>query len=1091
MIGGLLLLSASLLGGGWYLWRWLRAEDPGARVHILLQNGKVRDIERIGANGIHYTLNPSEADFRLGMRGEDEHSRKVFASYAEALRYARERHLACIPSVPLVMATCRASDTRVQVALEKMLDENPDWGRPVLIRRWLGMVLSRREQAPAALRDAYNKAAVYLATGLARGGETPELPADIKSAVSAAGEAFNDPPLGPWASTPEMAHIWHRDRFLADGVAVTDDASAAVVAVLTRTMMADATMADGWEKQMAVVSALVGPPAGVTIDSLVAGLAAVPDAELGGADACAKIREAVVKHSTPDKPANPAPAFAAWAATPEESVLAWLGDMKSWRDPVGALIAAVRSGQLSLEPGPEACFYRRRWFALETLAASNKAPEADKLELTADYVCRWERAFAAGFTEGRSGQVKRLPITTMGCADSGDDWPEVNVAPQFTAEPAPVVYLRMARAYRALGKDLTSALGEAAWKGLRDGQGNLVAADVERRAEILLGLALTGYYEIGFPPPLLPEESAANHSTAAATRWCAELEKDPDVAMDARLLVTLAKNGYGDNACPAVLGVRLEPVEYDWVDKPSVSGPINPRFVPVRYWLASPCPATLMVREIPTPEAFRKRCDGHANVADLYAAFGQRAPQLHAPAHPWWWWALGGLAALTIIGMSIRWWRKRTRRGRWIAAAVMALVFAGVMAVAVFAPPVWLMKWAIVRVIGSTDHMGLLVDRWLGRWTSGRLKGIELMKDPDPQIRYFGAIMYFNDRAEAANDKNKPTAASPAEVGFLRQRLSDEVPEVGWVAWDLLAGSAEEVPFLIDQLGKCATADELQGRLLNLARKQPDDPRVIETARGFATHPRADFRAAVFTCFGIWWKDRPPGFAPECRAGCKDADAKVRAAAARVLGKYGAKEDLPVVLGIWGDPDEQVRMAAFEAIVNRIIKWPAKTSSNPAVDLRWTDPEIEEAVLRYANNSAVTWDERLSVGRRIADPVRSRAWCRGMLSEVEGMPSGKQAPLRRKGSYVNGWTRETARAALVRRWLEAEQDAAWRVDSAFGYIDDLVDMPELCDELAASIMAGADAGRVLALLREKRAKAKPRAPINGLIWSMGKDPRGE
>jgi hypothetical protein len=95
-------------------------------------------------------------------------------------------------------------------------------------------------------------------------------------------------------------------------------------------------------------------------------------------------------------------------------------------------------------------------------------------------------------------------------------------------------------------------------------------------------------------------ETALDFSAAEtpAEDWMAGLETDPDVARDARLLVSLASDGHGSHRCTAVLGVRLEPVKYSWGEEPEVDCEINPTFVPARYWLAS--------RKTQTPKCVRR-----------------------------------------------------------------------------------------------------------------------------------------------------------------------------------------------------------------------------------------------------------------------------------------------------------------------------------------------------------------------------------------------------------------------------------------------------------------------------------------------------
>ena len=1083
-IGGSALLVAMVVACGWGLHWFLQLKIAGTHIDVPFQAARSMAIERLGPGGIRYSVNAGEAVFRLESLAGDDASRKVFPNYADAMRYAREHQLASIPSVPLVLTTCRSGDARMQAALEKLLDDDAQAGRRVLIHRWLGSILSRRELALPEARGAYDSAAAYLATALVVAGETPELPPDIQGKVTAA--AVNDPPLGPWATEPELSRIWHRDRSLAKGIVVTDDASAAVVAVLARTMMGDDAPATGWKKQLAVSNALVGPSSGVTFESLAEVLPAVPDGPPAGPADCAMIRKVVAGQSGSARSDTVAPGFAAWVSSPEEEVLAPLG-LAAWGDPVGCLIEAIRSGRIALESGPDAGFYRRRWFALETLAAPNKAPEALKLQLAADYVRRWQRAFAAGFTEGRSGFVKRLPMVTLGSVYSEDDWPVVEVAPRFSAEPAPVVYLRLARAYRLLGRDLESVLGREAWRRLRDGQGNLVAEDLGRRATVLLGLALTVYRELGFPPPLVPEEIAidAHAAESAAVRWCGELEQNPDARQDARLLVTLCDNGVGELRCPAVLGVRLEPVKYDWVETPAVQGGVKPRFVAARYWLASPCPATLTVREIPTVDEFRKRCDGHAGVDDLYAAFGQRAPRLHTPVHGWWHPAFAGAAVLTAVGLAAWWWRRRLRRHRRIIMAGTALATAAAITWAVVAPPVWLLKFVLVRVMASHENIALAGERIFAKWAGGRssLVAIELMKDPDPQLRYFGAFVSFNCGLRMQLDEEKPPVLTPDEVEFFRQKVSDEVPEVATVAWMVLAESVDEIPFLIDQLDHSATPAELWSRLASLARFQPGDRRVIDAVARLAADPRAGFRTAVFRSLR-GWRLAVSEFAAVKHTGCRDADAEVRENAVRSLENHGSRADVPVVLEMWSDPEEHVRIAAF-ATLDKLAATPAYRKI-PTGDLpEWTDSVVQSALVSYAANPAVTLGERLSAGRWIADPVNLRDSCRRLLPEVEKLPPFTGRRTWHSGGDEKGWTREIARARLVTRWISAGRHAGAVASKADENAVVLEEMPELCEVLAGSIVADADPAHVMEILRGRLAKPRNRGPIQELIRRLG------
>jgi len=75
---------------------------------------------------------------------------------------------------------------------------------------------------------------------------------------------------------------------------------------------------------------------------------------------------------------------------------------------------------------------------------------------------RIDWVLAAGPAETVSSEVvgeEGGPDVGVGVSPWGSD--HRAVVAEFSAEPAPVVYLRLARAYRLLGRDLAAALGEA------------------------------------------------------------------------------------------------------------------------------------------------------------------------------------------------------------------------------------------------------------------------------------------------------------------------------------------------------------------------------------------------------------------------------------------------------------------------------------------------------------------------------------------------------------------------------------------------------------------------------------------------------
>jgi hypothetical protein len=809
---------------------------------------------RSAPDGSSFTVDTAGASYRLEMGPADNHSSWVFPSYAAAIRHARDHQLPTIPSTPLVLATCAALDTRLHAALELALDTHPDFGRRALLGQWLAALRDLRQRLPEEALPACDLAIAHLTT--ATSGNTLDT---------------SDPPLGPWATSPELANIWARDRFLARGFTVSDDRSATAAALLARSQPA------AWNDQLAFARALQGEITGPSFESLSAALAGISEVDFGSKEALDHVRKEASRLA-PDT--GFAPAVLAHASSPEQQVLEALG-MTAWDDPMAALIAAIRSGTLDLKPKADAGFYRHRWFALETLAAPGKAPECHKLQLSAGYQKRWQRTFAAGFTEGRSGFVKRLPISVMG--NRGEGPIRVDVAPSFSAEPSPIVYLRLARAYQKLAADLAAA-NHPLWQSLRDADGRPLAAQLDERILRLHGLARIVYQEVGFSTPEAESDQSVDPSAAvnAATDWLSKVDQDPDLANDARLLVPLASDGAGSLRCPAVLGVRLEPVKYTWIEKPEVDYRIEARFVPARYWLASPVPALVTVTRIPTPAGFREQCDGHDTVASLCRAFDTEDPcEFANPLSGWlpWLRAAAGIIACIAAWWLLRWWWRRPRRWLMLGGALASgLILTTLLAVF---PPTFLLKWAWVQAVKAPDGISSGLSYLLPRRIGGRGTGIatDLLRESDAQSRYAGAMLWLY-----TDEESRPAVALEA-LPMLRTRLRDPVPEVGWAAWDMLMEHPAELPHLIAELTANPDEEQLWFRLSSFAetRSRPGD--VINAMLELMTSDDPKVRAAAILAAGKWNAPEPE-LIEQVRIALDDPSPVVRKTAAAFIKRH-------------------------------------------------------------------------------------------------------------------------------------------------------------------------------------------------------------
>ena len=853
-----ILVFATLVITGWRACHKLANNRDGTVSGQMFAGGnRAKSVTtRSAPDGSPFIVYTTGASYRLEMGPLDRHSRQVFPSYGAAIQHARDHQLPTIPSTPLVLATCAAIDTRLHAALELALDSHPDFGRRKLIVQWLAALRELRQRLPDGMLTACDLAIAHLTTA-ANGGT-----ADT-----------NDPPLGPWATRPELASVWARDRFLARGLFLSDDRSATAAGLLARTQPA------AWKEQLAFARALYGEITGPSFESLATMLAGIPDKDLGSAEALDRVRK---EASLLLPAAGFAPAALAHSSSPEQEVLAPLG-MAAWENPMAALIEAIRSGKLDLTPKANAGFYRHRWFALETLAAPGKAPERHKLQLSAEYQQRWQRAFAAGFTEGRSGFVKRLPVIVMG--NRGEGPIRLDVAPSFSAEPSPIVYLRLARAYQKLAADLTAA-NYPLWQALRDADGRPLATELDERVLRLHGLARIVYQEVGVSPPEAASDQEIDPNAAAkvATDWLAKVDQDPDIMADARLHMPLASDGAGSHRCPAVLGIRLEPVKYSWIEKPEVDDRIEARFVAARYWLASPVPAIVTVTSIPSPAGFREQCDGHDTVDSLCHAFGIEDPGEFAhPLSGWlpWLRAAAAIIACVAAWWLVRWWWWRSRRVRWLMFGGALAVGLALTVMVVAFPPTSLLKWAWVQVVKAPDGISSRFTYPIVRWIGDRGTGISttLLRESDTQSCYSGAMLWLS-----MDDESRPPVATAA-LSMLRTRLRDPVPEVGWAAWDMLMGHPTELPQLIAELTDNPDGEQLWFRLVSFQESRTRSTEVINTILELMTSGDPKVRAAAILAVARW-HDPESALIDQARIALDDPSPDVSKAASLFIKRH-------------------------------------------------------------------------------------------------------------------------------------------------------------------------------------------------------------
>ena len=1011
-----LVVLAVLSGLGYFIWLLFTHEPGGAHTGASFPILKENILTHKTAEGRAYTVDASQASVGLRMAQEDQHAQRIFSSYAAALRYAREQKLASIPSVSLVLAANRPADARLLATLEAHLSDDPVDGLRVLLRRWLEAVLTVRKNTPAAERSAHDAATLYLAQALALDGDTVALPDGLDAKLQMGlKSAPADPPQGPWTSSERMACVWRRDRHLQSALPANQE-QLPVACLLARCLTNDPALAAGLARQAAVARAWVKPKPILFED-----LAIRLDPATG------RPREALadLNHRL-----NFSPGAAAWSNSPEEAIL---GGRAMVADPVSHLIAAMKDGLLATAPADDAGWYVWRWHALSTLADPNRAPEQaqGKCFPSPGYVLRWQRAFAAGIAEGRETQIKRLPIIYEGISGFQSN-PVIEIAPSFIAEPAPIVYLRLARAYRRLEQNLAQALGSDRWEQLRDASGIIVATALRERIRRHEGLALRCYRELGFPVPQEKpgEMTEAEAAIVSAQGWCADLEKDADVISDARLLVPLMQGGNGQVQHIGIAGIRLEPVEYRWVDKPKVRGDIEAHFVPAQLWLASPCPITLCANSIMSADEFRRRCDQATDVHSLFAGFKQLPPSCGEPGRPWLRWSAwaGVFVGFVILGwLAKRRWSRLRWRGRLGSVAVIAMLLTWLW----IWPPAFLLCSVVRHVVPLSPAISLFANNLVREWggyqrTSVILIG--LLVDENPQTRATAAWML-----NSAGSINPITVRDPQIQTILERAIDDPIPEVAGAAWWLIMNAKDPV-WLLERWSRF-DANTKPDQLRTLGYFLSRFPEILPGAFCSiveAGDPTLKHIALRALCHWVRYSQiiqhDKKLFIPDptypraivcLRQALDPSDVRCCLIALEWCSECSETADLPVILRILNGDSERLRWKTLEIL--------QRMKSHELV--AWNDEAVQKGTLMGVRDENRSFNERLNFLGRLITPQEVRYW------SVRLLPLALQGP---KESPNQKWQFKDRIEKITSFWTwavtimpesikENAEDASWEI----------------------------------------------------------------
>lgn len=874
-----------------------RTEITGAHDEMPFQHDRKMVIEKRAPDGTPYTVNNSTATFRLDVAKPDAHSQLVFSNYTAALAYCKTNGLPVMPSVQLVQGRLKQFDDALCAALEMEMAER----RVQALKRLLG----------ALRRQPNAEATEHVATALLLAGVEPEVDADVRRNAEASRTGFlatpEARPCGFWDGDERLIRSFQSDRYLMRGFSVQE--APEVCLALSRAIADDPSLREAFQTLRAFDARLTNPALSVSPEQM----AGLTRQELGQRFAPGA-RFALISYSV----------------SKEQTLIDRLvreGKVNVDTCLMALIIDAVRSGRLKLEPRPDSGWYDYQWHALETLLAPERGRESAKLKLTDAYKKRLENAFAAALAKARETQIKRLPTMTGSLGEPYGPPLKVKVSPDFSAEPTLTVYLRLGRGYRFLRQALGATLGEEEFMRVRLGSSERSVDDaLQEAACFCYGLYERLCLEIGRSPEYLPDElTAAEREEARAvfSRWRDMWQADPALAADARVAVPVARWPDGRTRYWGAAGVRLEPVVYEYLDKPEVDDRVEAEFESCSVYL----PTDLFLEferlkpEPLTRAEFRKLCDPCPDANALRRAFGVvRAPSratrfgLGRWAGPYWGWAV-------VIIVGLLFWRVRRAR-RWIVIGGVALA-AGWMVLMVFCPA-YRTAFLVRHVATINVPLGLMCeDRWVRDIPlAPRLRGLaRAMPDLDPQVRYLAARFIAGAKYRSAGaDANAWFQAGVKQS--LLQGARDPDPEIAAFAVFCLGlyRDADVTDMLLEKLSTGQAHDHLCYFILE-ALSEGGDPRGI---------------AAIEPL-------------------CGDSRDVISLAAIRVLGRFPQVEAQAHLWRLAESPSPRVRILAIGAIKRNCPSW-----WKPALDEKASQAKFESLLLERVRNASLPFETRLS-----------------------------------------------------------------------------------------------------------------------------------
>ena len=488
-------------------------------------------------------------------------------------------------AMPFVTPGLERDDTfasgAVLAAKAKAFDDGLYAAVELAAQRGLGAIGGKAKLLERALTelggdgDARTVVEAAAILGGVRPGGSPSAEAEVRAFLES---PLRSKPLGFYTWSAELARIFRQDRMLQ-----TDIADASDRAALAAVLEGDPTYA----RYLGLVEKLTNPLS------------------------CADLR--------PGRDGDVVAMLPPSIAHETELVKRLFGDrpIPEGFDLAKALTDAIRAGTIDLTPKAASGWYDVQTWALETLAAPERALEAKKLRLETRYREHLDALFRAILAVTRETHVNQLEMPPAGAAMRTPN--KVVVRPELHVEPLPTYYLRRAESYRFVRGLLAAAFGEPALGHLqRVRASGPVGVDLRTELDSMIalfeGAAATAMRDLGLP---------TDRDPAPYTAWLAE--EDADLAEDRRMMVPVFYDvARRKTKVWVILGWSRTWLLARFVDPPRVTSadgaPVEVELETAGFPLPSLHVAEVYVSELLDRDQFRAHCDKYRTPEAILAA---------------------------------------------------------------------------------------------------------------------------------------------------------------------------------------------------------------------------------------------------------------------------------------------------------------------------------------------------------------------------------------------------------------------------------------------------------------------------------------